>query len=177
MYLDEVSPDSPSDDIAARRVRTFVGSISCDRLKEDSSLRCLYRWDPLKDFIGAVLGKPRLHRFADPLDACSVNVYVDGGELGWHFDASEFSVTLLVQSTETGGAFEYVPGIRGRADEISIVEAVLDGDRRQVRELPVLRPCTGVTRVSGAQPRLVLGRAARTREQRRGADAVLGEGG
>ena len=165
VYLDEVPPDSPSDGIAARAVRTFVGSIPYDRLKEDSSLRRLYRWDPLKDFIGAVLGKPRLHRFADPLGACSVNVYVDGGEQGWHFDESEFSVTLLVQSAETGGAFEYVPRIRGRADETSIVEAVLDGDRRQVRELPfeagALLIFAGrqtlhrVTRVSGARPRLV----------------------
>lgn len=165
VYLDEVSPDSPPDGIAARAVRTFVGSIPYDRLTKDSSLRRLYQWDRLNDFIGAVLGKPRLHRFADPLGACSVNVYVDGGEQGWHFDESEFSVTLLVQSAETGGAFEYVPRIRGRADEISTVEAVLDGDRRQVRELPfeagVLLIFAGrqtlhrVIRVSGARPRLV----------------------
>ena len=165
VYLAEVPPDPPQDGIAAREVRTFVGSIPYDRLKEDSSIRRLYQWDPLMDFIGAVLGKPRLHRFADPLGACSVNVYVDGGEQGWHFDESEFSVALLVQSAETGGAFEHVPRIRGRADELSIIEAVLDGDRRHVRELPfeagALLIFAGrqtlhrVTRVSGARPRLV----------------------
>ena len=165
VYLDEVPPDAPPDGIAARGVRTFVGSIPHDRLKEDGPLRRLYEWDPLKDFIGAVLGKPRLHRFADPLGACSVNVYVDGGEQGWHFDESEFSVTLLVQSAASGGAFEYVPRIRGHADELSIIEAVLDGDRRHVRELPfeagALLIFAGretlhrVTRVRGARPRLV----------------------
>ncbi len=165
VYLDEVPPDSPAHDIASRGVRTFVGSIPYDRLREDGPLRCLYRWNPLRDFIGAVLGKSRLHRFADPLGACSVNVYVDRGEQGWHFDESEFSVTLLVQAAESGGAFEYVPRIRGRADEMSIIEAVLDGDRRHVRELPFeagsllifagRQTLHRVTRVSGARPRLV----------------------
>ena len=115
VYLDEVPPDSPADDIATGGVRTLVGSMPHDRLKEDGPLRRRYQWDPLRDFISAVLGKPRLHRFADPLGACSVNVYVDGGEQGWHFGESEFSVTLLVQAAETGGAFEYVPRIRGTA--------------------------------------------------------------
>ena len=165
VYLAEDSPDLPAGEVAARRERTFVGSIPYDRIGEHSSLRHLYLWEPLKDFVGAVLGKPRLHRFADPLGACSVNVFVDGGEHGWHFDESEFSVTLMVQAPESGGAFEYVPRIRGRQDEKSIVGAVLDGDRRHVRELPfaagALLIFAGretlhrVTRVGGSRPRLV----------------------
>ena len=165
VYLTEAAPDVPTGDVATRQERTFVGSISYDRIGEHSSLRRLYLWEPLKDFVGAVFGKPRLHRFADPLGACSVNVFVDGGEHGWHFDESEFSVTLMVQPPESGGVFEYVPHIRGRGDEKSIVEAVLDGDRRHVRELAfgasTLLIFAGrqtlhrVTRVSGARPRLV----------------------
>ena len=140
-------------------------SIPYDRIGDDSSLRRLYLWDPLKDFVGAVLGKPRLHRFADPLGACSVNVFVDGGEHGWHFDESEFTVTLMLQAPESGGAFEYVPGIRGREDEKAIVATVLDGDRERVLELPFTagtlllfggrRTLHRVTRVGGARPRLV----------------------
>ena len=112
-----------------------------------------------------VLAKPQLHPFADPLGACSVNVFVDGGEHGWHFDESEFSITLMVQAPESGGAFEYVPRIRGRADEKSVVAAVLDRDRRHVRELPFTAGALlifggretlhRVTRVSGTMPRLV----------------------
>ena len=96
----------------------------------------LYLWVPLKNFVGAVLGKPRLHRFEDPLGACSVNVFVDGGEHGWHFDESEFTVTLMLQAPESGGSFEYVPRIRGSEDEEAIVGAVLDGDRDRVLEIP-----------------------------------------
>ena len=164
-YLTPSDTSLPADDVARRQERTFVGSVPYDRIGEDSALRRLYLWDPLRDFIGAVLGKPRLHRFADPLGACSINVFVDGGEHGWHFDESEFTVTLMLQAPETGGSFEYVPGIRGHEDEKAIVAAVLDGDRHPVLELPFTagtllifggrQTLHRVTRVHGARPRLV----------------------
>ena len=165
VYLTRDDGRVPPGDVSQRQERTYVGSVPYDRIGDHSSLRCLYLWDPLKDFIGSVLGKPRLHRFADPLGACSINVFVDGGEHGWHFDESEFSVTLMLQAPESGGSFEYVPGIRGSEDEKSIVAAVLDGDRARVRELPFTagtllvfggrQTLHRVTRVGGARPRLV----------------------
>ena len=157
--------DSSPGAVADRQERTFVGSVPYDRIGADSALRRLYLWDRLKEFVGAVLGKPRLHRFADPLGACSVNVFVDGGEHGWHFDESEFTVTLMLQSPQSGGSFEYVPRIRGLDDEKAIVAAVLDGDRRRVLELAFTagtllvfggrQTLHRVTRVSGTRPRLV----------------------
>ena len=165
VYLTPNDPDLPAGDVAGWQERTFVGSVPYDRIGEDSSLRRLYLWDPLKDFIGAVLGISPLYRFEDPLGACSVNVFVDGGEHGWHFDESEFTVTLMLQAPESGGSFEYVPRIRGRPDEPSIIGAVLDGDRTHVLDLP-FTPGTllifagretlhRVTRISGDRPRLV----------------------
>ena len=156
------NPGAPAGDVAGRQERTFVGSVPYDRIGEESLLRRLYLWDPLKNFVGAVLGKSRLHRFADPLGACSVNVFVDGGEHGWHFDESEFTVTLMLQAPESGGSFEYVPRIRGCADEKAIIENVLDGDRGPVLELPftagallIFGGRQTLTRVRGARPRLV----------------------
>ena len=174
--------EPPVGDVTARRERTFVGSVPYDRIGEDSSLRRLYLWDPLKDFVSAVLGKPRLHRFADPLGACSVNVFVDGGEHGWHFDESEFTVTLMLQAPQSGGAFQYVPGIRGCAREKAIIAAVLDGDRDHVRELPFTpgallifgggQTLHRVTRVGGARPRLVPVLAYAERPGLKNSDAV-----
>lgn len=165
VYLAQDNPGVPAGGLAGRQERTFVGSVPYDRLGKDSALRRLYLWEPLKDFVRAVLGKPRLHRFDDPLGACSVNVFVEGGEHGWHFDESEFSVTLMLQAPEAGGAFEYVPRIRGSEDEESVVAAVLDGDRKRVLELPFTagtllifggwHTMHRVTRVGGARPRLV----------------------
>ena len=164
-YLTEDDTDLPQDDVRRRQEKTFVGSVAYDLLGEHSQLRQLYLWDPLKDFIGAVLGKHSFYRFADPLGACSINVFVDGGEHGWHFDESEFTVTLMLQAPISGGAFEYIPQIRGRDDEHEIVARILAGVRSGVVELP-FTPGTllifggrqtlhRVTRVSGERPRLV----------------------
>lgn len=164
-YLTDDDPDLPAGDVANRQEQTFVGSVPYDQIAEGSCLRQLYGWDPLKDFIGYVLGKSELYRFADPLGACSINVFVDGGEHGWHFDESEFTVTLMLQAPESGGSFEYVPQIRGDAREREIVTRVLDGDYSRVVELPFKagtllifggqQTIHRVTRVSGDRPRLV----------------------
>jgi hypothetical protein len=164
-YLTTDAPDPADDDIARRQEQTFVGSVPYDRISQQSQLRALYQWDPLKDFIGYVLGKEILYRFADPFGACSINVFVDGGEHGWHFDESEFTVTLMLQPPEVGGAFEYLPLIRGRDDEEKLVAGVLDGDRDGVVELPFSagtllifggnQTIHRVTRVQGERPRLV----------------------
>ena len=60
----------------------------------------------------------------------------EGDELGWHVDNADFVVTLMLQPSTSGGAFEYVPMLR-RADDPSpdAVRALLTGDRTGVREL------------------------------------------
>ena len=167
-YLTDDNPDPATDqlpDSAMRHEQTYVGSVPYDRIDPQSQLNALYQWDPLKDFIGFVLGKDVLHRFADPFGACSINVFVDGGEHGWHFDESEFTVTLMLQPPEVGGTFEYLPQIRGRDDEKELVTNVLNGNPEGVVELP-FSPGTllifggrqtihRVTRVEGNRPRLV----------------------
>ncbi len=164
-YLTEDDPDLPADTVARRQEQTYVGSVAFDRLSGDSRLLSLYLWDPLKNFIGTVLGKSEFHRFADPLGACSINVFVDGGEHGWHFDESEFTVTLMLQPPEEGGDFEFVPLIRGTDDEETVVAKVLSGGRNGVMRLPFSagtllifggsQTLHRVTRVSGERPRLV----------------------
>ncbi len=164
-YLTNDDENLPEDKAHQHQEETYVGSVAYDLIAENSSLKLLYLWDPLKNFIGAVLGKQSFHRFADPFGACSINVFVDGGEHGWHFDESEFTVTLMLQSPDSGGSFEYLPKIRGLENEQQLVEGVLNGNREGVTELP-FTPGTllifggnqtihRVTRVSGKTPRLV----------------------
>ena len=135
-YLTQDDQHLPSDDVARHQESTVVGSVAFDELGDDALLRQLYLWDPLKDFVGHVLGKSSFYRFADPLGACSINVFVDGGKHGWHFDESEFTVTLMLQQPRHGGSFEYVPRIRGLPNEKQMVTSVLGGDRHHVLELP-----------------------------------------
>ena len=152
-------------DVESRMEQTFVGSVPYDRIPQQSLLRMVYDWDPLRDFIGQALDKDAFYRFEDPFGACSVNVFNDGGVHGWHFDESEFTVTLMLQAPENGGEFEYVPAIRGLQEERDIVRAVLDGDRERVVTLPFTpgtllifggqKTLHRVTRVHGPRPRLV----------------------
>jgi len=163
-YLSE-DETSAADDVVNVLEHTFVGSVPYDKIPGKSELNQLYLWDPLKNFIGHVLGKEPFHRFADPFGACSINVFVDGGEHGWHFDESEYTVTLMLQKPDEGGAFEYVPRIRDLPDEKAIVEQVLSGERKKVVELPFTagtllifggrQTLHRVSRVSGARARLV----------------------
>ncbi len=165
-YLnDSTPPGKQTSEAHTRQEKTYVGSVAYDYLESTSALNQLYTWDPLKHFIGHVLGKHRLYELADPFGACSINVFVDGGEHGWHFDESEFTVTLMLQKPHHGGTFEYVPRIRGLDNEESIVASVLDGNREQVSELPFTegtllifggnQTLHRVTRVSGNKARLV----------------------
>lgn len=164
-YLDNGDSDAAKNETVNRQEQTYVGSVAYDHIAEGSQLKQLYQWDPLKDFIGYVLGKSPFYRFSDPFGACSINVFVEGGEHGWHFDESEFTVTLMVQAPESGGTFEYVPQIRGLSDEKEIVGRILDGDREGVVELPFTagtllifggnQTLHRVTRVSGNRARLV----------------------
>jgi hypothetical protein len=164
-YLTDADPDLSPDDVTQRQEPTFVGSVPYDRLADGGALKQLYHWDPLKDFIAAILDKDPLFRFADPLGACSINVFVDGGQHGWHFDESEFTITLMLQQPGEGGLFEYVPQIRGLDNEKEIVQGVLEGNRQGVMQLPftpgTLLVFAGsqtihrVTQVHGAVPRLV----------------------
>jgi len=84
-------------------------AIAYDRIPAGAPIRRLYESDDLTGFIAAVLGKPVLYRSADPLDALEIAIFEDGDELGWHFDNSEFSVTVMYAQSEAGGHFDYTP--------------------------------------------------------------------
>ena len=136
-YLKAVDESFPVDHPRRRLLRTDVGSVAYDYIPPDSPLRALYEWDALTDFIAAVLAKPTLYRHADTLGALSINVFTQDGSHAWHFDESEFTVTMMLQTAEQGGAFEYVANIRSDTEpHYDDVAKVLDGERGDVRSLP-----------------------------------------
>jgi alkylated DNA repair dioxygenase AlkB len=137
VYFEPVADDVPAEHPRARTVRSAKNGIAYDYIPPDAPLRRLYESDDLTRFIAAVLGKDVLHRSADPLDALQITTFRTGDELGWHFDRSEFSVTVMYQQAESGGEFVYVPGLRSDDDpNYPGVQAVLDGDRGNLKVLP-----------------------------------------
>ena len=125
---------------ALRRLR--LRAVAYDITPRTSRLRLLYEWDPMKDLIEAMLDRGPLFRYADPFGALNLAVMGEGDLLQWHFDQTDFVVSLAIQSAESGGDFEVVPRLRRAGDErYDEVAAVLAGDRSRVETLP-MRPGT-----------------------------------
>ena len=136
VYFEPHDDSLPEFHPRRRRVRTDKGSVAYDLIPRNALLRRLYEWDPLLGFVAAVLGEPRLYRHGDPMAALNINVHHEGQQLGWHFDRTDFAVTLSLQRSEVGGIFEYVPNLRGATNEnFDGVAGVLDGNRDDIRVL------------------------------------------
>lgn len=161
----------PADDLAptdprAHRERSAKHGIAYDYIPADAPVRRLYESDELTRFVAAALGKDMLYRSADPLDAFQITRFHPGEELGWHFDNSEFSVTIMYQMPEAGGVFEYVPALRTDDDpNYAGIEAVLQGRDRAAVKIQASAPGTfalfhgrhalhRVTPVVGTKPRI-----------------------
>ena len=130
---DDCPPDLPADHPRRHLEQTDQAAVAWDEIPPQSAIHRLYMWDGLTDFLRSVLNKDALFRSADPLAACNLAFIGEGGQLGWHFDSSEFSITLQVQAPESGGEFQYVPNIRevGRENYDSVA-GVLRGDYSKV---------------------------------------------
>jgi len=115
-----------------------VGAVSYDLIPLTSLLRRIYEWPPLLGLVSAILDRGPLYRYADPFGALNLAVMGDGDELQWHFDQTDFVVSLAIQTAAAGGDFEVVPRIRTPDDENEDrVAAVLAGDRSGVVTLPM----------------------------------------
>ena len=89
-------------------------------------------------YLEAVLDRGTLHRYADPCGALNLAVMGTGDELQWHFDQTDFVVSLAIQAAERGGDFDVAPRIRSAADErYDDVASVLRGDLAPVVTLPM----------------------------------------
>lgn len=105
-----------------RQVRSAKKALAYDLIPDGAPLKRLYESDDMLRFIGAVLGVEPLYRSDDPLDCLEIASFHPGDELGWHFDNSEFSVTLMLQEPESGGDFDYYPALR--SDDVPNYEGV-----------------------------------------------------
>ncbi len=136
-YFTEDDPSLPLD----HPLRTFfplrMSQLANDAIPRSCAIQRLYEWDPLTDFIRRALELESLYRFADPFLSLNLT-YLKAGDLQpWHYDHNEFTVTLLLQAAETGGAFEYVPRLRSTEDEnFTAVKGLLAGTYDAVRTLP-----------------------------------------
>src|SRR5438552_4210257 len=74
-----------------------VGAVAYDLFPVDSPIRLLFECEELMQFVAAILGLDAIYRYADPLGALNLAVMNDGDELQWHFDQTDFVVSLALQ--------------------------------------------------------------------------------
>jgi hypothetical protein len=143
-----------------------VGAVAYDLFPSESPIRRLYEWPELTRFVAAILGLEQIFPYGDPLGALNLAVMTDGDQLQWHFDQTDFVVSLAIQDADDGGDFEVSPQIRtGDEEHYDDVARVLASKRDTVVTLP-MTPGTllvfagryslhRVSPIAGATPRLV----------------------
>lgn len=139
VHLADPDPSLPADDLRAIPLDSSVEVVGYDLFPPASQLRALYESDDLLDFIGRCLGVDELHRYADPFGALNLAIMRDGDRLGWHFDMTDFVVSIAIQSSDAGGEFENAARIRSATDEnLEAVAAVVAGrESHRVRVEPM----------------------------------------
>lgn len=124
---------APDDSFPLGHPRRTVQSsavevIAYDHVPAHHAVRELYESDELMTFVAGVLGQEKLYRYADPFGALNLAVMGEGDQLGWHFDMTDFVVSLALQPSQAGGEFENAQKLRTATDEnYDDVQSVLSG--------------------------------------------------
>ncbi len=138
VYFEDSVPGLATDHPALGKLQTTNHTLCADQIQ--GSVLCeVYAWPPLAEFLAQVMDKPALYPMADPLASVNVMEYRDcESALDWHFDRSEFTITLLLQAAESGGAFQYRAEVRAPHDpNYDAVAQVLAGQDPAVRTLVI----------------------------------------
>ena len=137
-YLAAPQLDVPADHPLRRLMPFGVRVVGYDALPYTSPLRQLYESAPLTHFIEAIVNRGVLYPYGDPFGALNLAVMGEGDELQWHYDQTDFVVSLAIQTSEAGGNFDVVPQMRSADDEhFDRVQALFDGDESAVVTLPM----------------------------------------
>jgi hypothetical protein len=148
-----------------QRSKTHV--LAYDLVAADNPVRRLFESDVMTDFLADILDRHPLYRMADPLGALNLTVMEAGHVQGWHYDSTDFVVSIAIQSSEGGGAFECAQDIRTANDErYDDVARVLDDRADDLVRVYPMTPGTlmvfmgrhsihRVAPVTGATPRIV----------------------
>jgi len=94
-----------------------------------SKLNILYQSNIFKNFLKGVLNLKDIYPYSDTLSSINYNYYQKSQQLGWHFDNASFAITLMIQSSDKGGEFEYVSKGRNFSENYinkSYIKDILD---------------------------------------------------
>ena len=87
------------------------------QIPNHSDLRAIYLWPPLTEFVRQVLNVEQLFLSQCPHLALTMKVAYEGDTDGWHYDPNDGVITLVLQTADNGGEFEYAPNIRNKINQ------------------------------------------------------------
>ena len=96
------------DDPCNIEVKSDKGCVPHDLIPSNSNLRMLYNSNDFIKFLETILGLNKIYPYADTLSSINYNYYKKNQQLGWHFDNASFAITLMIQSPDSGGVFQYI---------------------------------------------------------------------
>lgn len=143
-YFKKNFSDWPAGHPEARRSTFQYAQIVTPDIPAQTMISKLYQWNPLTQFVQQAVGADSLFRSACPTLSLTVKVAGEGDTDGWHYDGNDFVISLLLQSSECGGEFEYAPYIRTKDDENYEAVARLLNDPDTFGMRPVIKPGTFV---------------------------------
>ena len=115
------------------------GCIPHDLVPPNSYLETIYSSEEFQQFIQCVLSTDKIYPYADTLSSINYNYYQKNQQLGWHFDNASFAITLMIQSSKSGGKFQYVVDARNvekNTVNVPLIESVLQ-NKYPVKELQI----------------------------------------
>ena len=137
IYFEPNIPGLPAEHPALRLCTTVNHTVCADQIP-DSVVLQVYAYAPLMRFLADTLEIERLYLMDDPLARVNVMAYREGEALNWHFDRSNFTVTLPLQIPEAGGDFEFRSGLRSDDDpNYEGVAKLLRGEDPEVQSLKI----------------------------------------
>ena len=120
-------------------IKSDKGCVPHDLISKKSDLSILYNSKDFKNFLAQVLNIDEIYPYKDKLSSINYNYYEKGQQLGWHFDNASFAVTLMIQSPDSGGVFQYIKEGRDYKKNFidkNLIQSVLDNEY-SVNELNV----------------------------------------
>ena len=115
---DQAAKDDPvAQSVLAIKQKNSNNQVLNYQIPNNSDFRVMFLWPELKEFVRRVLSVNTLHQSQCPHLGLSYKIAFEGDNDGWHYDPNDGVVTLLLQTPDNGGEFEYAPNIRTEDNE------------------------------------------------------------
>ena len=107
ILLNKKNSKISNKDPCNREMTSDKGCVPHDLNPKKSILNSLYKSKEFKIFLNKILNIKNIYPYKDKLSSINYNYYEKKQQLGWHFDNASFAITLMIQSPNSGGVFQY----------------------------------------------------------------------